>query len=146
MPCVFAMSAYQTSAEEFFDRLQEEGADLVLDVRLKNTNQLAGFTKRRDLEFFVHRILGIDYVYDKMFAPEPSTLDDYLKKRIDFDEYARRYERVMDDRGAIEAFHRLYGHYGCVALVGTATRQRRSHTEVLARLLADDSDVPVRPM
>lgn len=135
MPKVFAVSPYQTSAEDFFERLSREGCDLVLDVRLRNTNQLAGFSKRGDLDYFVRRILGATYVYDQMFAPEPTSLDDYLKGRIDFDEYGRRYAHLMDQRGAIDAFHRLYGGYASVALVGTATRKRRSHAEVLAGLL-----------
>lgn len=135
---VFAISAYQTSAEEFFGRLEREGAQLVLDVRLRNTNQLAGFTKKRDLAYFVPRLSGARYEHNLAFAPEPDMLDDYLKKRIDFDQYAKRYEELMEDRGALRMFRELYGGYGVVALLGTATRQRRSHAEVLERLLEAD--------
>lgn len=132
---VFTMSAYQTSAREFFERLEREGAQLLLDVRLKNTNQLAGFTKKRDLEYLVPRITGARYEHNLVFAPEPDLLDDYLKGRIGFDEYARRYEGLMGERGALRVFHDLYGGFGTVALLGTATRKRRSHAEVLERLL-----------
>lgn len=135
MTRIVAVSPYQTTAEKFFGQLEELGCDLVLDVRLKNTNQLAGFSKRGDLDYFVRRILGATYAYDPLFAPEPGLLDDYLKKRIDFAEYGRRYARLMDGRGALEAFRRLYAGYEGVALVGTATRRRRSHAEVLAALL-----------
>ena len=44
------LSAYQTTAQDFFDRLKAWSTDLVLDVRLKNTNQLAGFTKQEESE------------------------------------------------------------------------------------------------
>ena len=59
------LSAYQTTAQEFFDRLKAWNVDLVLDVRLKNTNQLAGFTKQEDLEYFTHEIVHADYVRDE---------------------------------------------------------------------------------
>lgn len=100
---VFVLSAYQTSAEEFFDRLRGEGADLVLDVRLKNTNQLAGFTKKRDLDYFVRTIVGARYVHDPLFAPDPQLLGSYLHKAIDFGRYAREYGRLLESRGAIMA-------------------------------------------
>ena len=50
---IHTLSAYETSAEEFFKRLVDWKVDLVVDTRLKNTNQLAGFTKRDDLAYFV---------------------------------------------------------------------------------------------
>ena len=103
------LSAYQTTAEEFFDKIAEWKADLVLDVRLKNTNQLSGFTKQEDLEYFCRVIAHADY-----FAA---------------------YEKELEERDAIPAFFKKYGTYDSVAIVGTATKKRHSHAEELKILL-----------
>lgn len=63
------LSAYQTTAEEFFNKILGWKATLVLDIRLKNTNQLSGFTKQEDLEYFTHVIAHADYVHDVEYSP-----------------------------------------------------------------------------
>ena len=55
------LSAYETSAEDFFTKLIDAKIDLLVDVRLHNTNQLCGFTKERDLAYFVKTIVGAAY-------------------------------------------------------------------------------------
>lgn len=68
------LSAYQTTAEEFFNKILGWKATLVLDIRLKNTNQLSGFTKQEDLEYFTHVIAHADYVHDVEYSPTKSML------------------------------------------------------------------------
>lgn len=131
------ISAYETSAEQFFGRLEQWEVDLVLDVRLKNTNQLAGFTKKHDLDFFVDRILHARYIHDKLFAPTPTMLERYLHGNIGWDAYADAYREDMREREAIPQFFDRYGDFSSVALVGTATKSRRSHTEVLKEMLEE---------
>lgn len=129
------ISAYETSAEQFFGRLEQWGTDLVLDTRLKNTNQLAGFTKRDDLAYFVEHIAHARYVHDKLFAPAPTKFERYLHGNIDWEAYADAYREDLREREAIPQFFDRYGTYASVALVGTATRTRRSHVEVLKQML-----------
>lgn len=131
------ISAYETSAEHFFDRLEEWNCDLVLDTRLKNTNQLAGFTKRDDLDYFVEKLVHARYVHDKLFAPAPTKLERYLHHNIDWDAYADAYREDMREREAIPQFFDRYGDFESVALVGTATKARRSHVEVLKQMLEE---------
>ncbi len=129
------ISAYETSAEAFFGRLEEWDTDLVLDTRLKNTNQLAGFTKRDDLAFFANRIAHARYEHDTLFAPAPTMLERYLHGNIGWDAYADAYREDMRERDAVSLFFERYGDSASVALVGTATRARRSHVEVLKNML-----------
>ena len=129
------ISAYETTAEAFFERLAEWKADLVLDTRLKNTNQLSGFTKRDDLAFFVDRLAHARYVHDKLFAPAPTMLERYLHGNIGWEAYAEAYREDMREREAVPRFFESYGEFDSVALVGTATRARRSHVEVLKSML-----------
>lgn len=54
------------NAEECFTRLKRSGVKRVVDVRLNNVSQLAGFSKRDDLKFFLKSILGIEYVHSPL--------------------------------------------------------------------------------
>ena len=85
---IHTISAYETTASKFFGCLEEWKIDLALDVRLKNTNQLAGFTKRDDLAYFVKRLTGAEYKHDLLFAPAPTLFERYIHGNIDWDAYA----------------------------------------------------------
>ena len=114
------LSAYQTTAEEFFNKILGWKATLVLDIRLKNTNQLSGFTKQEDLEYFTHVIAHADYVHDVEYSPTKSLLDAYLDAGMPYEEYFKKY-----------------GSYDSIAIVGTATKKRHSHAEELLKLLKE---------
>lgn len=58
---IFTIGFSKKSASEFFKILQQAGVKKVVDIRLNNVSQLAGFTKKDDLEFFLHTIAGIEY-------------------------------------------------------------------------------------
>lgn len=92
------------SARAFFTTLQEAGVRKVLDTRLNNVSQLAGFTKREDLRYFLHKIAGIDYEHDLRLAPTKEILRAYRKKEIDWEEYERRFLLLMERRRVEEAY------------------------------------------
>ncbi|MCR5757281.1 MAG: DUF488 domain-containing protein [Selenomonas sp.] len=135
MQKIFLLSAYEISAADFFQKLQREQTDLLLDVRLGNTSQLCGFTKRRDLAFFVPQLTGAEYIHDLDFAPDKKLLDLYTKHHMPWEDYAREYQKLIHQRNSIARFHERYGDYPTVCLLGTGTKKRRSHNEVLKKLL-----------
>jgi hypothetical protein len=134
-PKIYTLSAYETSAQDFFESLKEHETDLVVDVRLKNSNQLCGFTKRKDLEYLIPIITGAKYVHDLRFAPDPVLLERYLHKWCSWDEYAELYQKQMQKNGNVAAFKSAYGAYHSICILGTATKKRRSHSEALVQLL-----------
>jgi uncharacterized protein (DUF488 family) len=79
------------NAEKFFTLLKEAKVKTVLDVRLQNTSQLAGFAKRDDLKFFLKEICGIQYIEVPELFPESNLLKDYKNKIIDWDFYQSKY-------------------------------------------------------
>ena len=95
---IFTIGFTGHSAEEFFGKLQKAGVKTLIDVRLNNVSQLAGFAKRRDLEFFLRTIARVGYVHDKSLAPTKDILDDYKKKRITWSEYETRFKRLLAER------------------------------------------------
>jgi uncharacterized protein YeaO (DUF488 family) len=134
--CFYTLSAYETTARDFFGFLTEHKIDLVLDVRLKNANQLCGFTKKKDLEYLVPALTHAAYVHDLRFAPEPELLEKYLNHWINWEQYKKEYRLQMEKNKAAAVFKKEYGMYAAVCILGTATKKRRSHSEVLEELLA----------
>ena len=95
---LFTIGFTGKTAEQFFERLQKAGVRLLIDTRLNNVSQLAGFTKRKDLEFFLRAIGGIGYVHDTELAPTGDILDAYKKKRMKWDEYEQRFNELLEQR------------------------------------------------
>ncbi len=79
---VFTIGFTRTSAENFFGRLADAGVRTVIDVRLQNTSQLAGFAKAADLAFFLGRIGNIEYRHASELAPDEALFSDYRKKGL----------------------------------------------------------------
>ena len=134
---IFEISAYQTSASEFFAKILQNHADLVLDIRLKNESQLCGFTKGKDLAYFVPKICHAAYLHDRFFTPAPELLDRYIRHWIPWEQYAQEYRSAMETKNAAGYFQEHYGNYYRICLIGTATNKRRSHSEVLRELLEE---------
>jgi uncharacterized protein (DUF488 family) len=86
------------TAREFFTRLREAYVRRVVDIRLNNASQLAGFTKKDDLAFFLQEIGGIDYVHRPDLAPTGEILAGYKKKAIGWPEYEMRFNALLAER------------------------------------------------
>lgn len=86
------------SASEFFGSLKEAGIKRLIDVRLNNVSQLAGFTKRDDLSFFLREICGIDYMHELLLAPEQDMLNEYRKRKGSWSTYESRFLNLMKAR------------------------------------------------
>ena len=78
---LYSIGFTKKSAEQFFTRLKQPGLVRLLDVRLNNVSQLAGFAKRDDLKFFLREINGIDYIHMKDLAPTKDILDAFKKTK-----------------------------------------------------------------
>lgn len=86
------------SAESFFTKLKRSGAKRVVDVRLNNVSQLAGFAKRNDLEYFLREICLIDYVHLPVLAPTQNILDAYKKDKGDWSVYEQQFFELIRTR------------------------------------------------
>ena len=85
-------------AEDFFARLRKAGVKRLVDVRLNNTGQLAGFSKRDDLRFFTKEILAADYVHLPILAPTQEMLEEYKKKKRGWQVYEKNFLKLMKER------------------------------------------------
>ena len=95
---LFTIGFTKSSAERFFTQLQKAGAKRLVDVRLHNVSQLAGFAKRDDLRYFLKAICAIDYVHRPELAPTDVLLDDYKKLKGEWSTYEQRFLELMASR------------------------------------------------
>lgn len=102
---VYTIGFARRTAASFFGALKDVGVRRLLDVRLNNTSQLAGFSKRDDLAYFVGRLLDGEYVHEPLLAPTGELFDAYRKARGSWEAYEagflallaeRQVERVLD--------------------------------------------------
>lgn len=95
---IFTIGFTRKSAREFFGKLRRPGLLRLVDVRLNNLSQLAGFSKRDDLQFFCESVLGINYIHLPQLAPTQELLDAYKKKQGDWREYELQFLSLMAER------------------------------------------------
>jgi uncharacterized protein (DUF488 family) len=95
---IFTIGFAKKSAHEFFTKLKQAGVRTVIDIRLNNVSQLAGFTKEQDLPYFLREIAGIQYAHKPELAPTKDILDAYKKKEIDWSEYKKRFRLLLMER------------------------------------------------
>lgn len=95
---LFTIGFTQKSAQTFFETLTQAGAIRVIDTRLNNVSQLAGFAKRQDLAYFLNAIGKIEYVHLPELAPTKDMLDNYKKGDKNWDAYEAAFLNLMAER------------------------------------------------
>jgi len=106
---IYTIGFTKSSAEHFFSRLINSNIEIVLDVRINNTSQLAGFSKYPDIEYFLKSIADIQYLSDIHFAPSATILKDYKNKDISWEEYEKRFAVLMNQRNIERYINENYG-------------------------------------
>jgi len=96
----------QKNAREFFTSLKEAGVKRVVDVRLNNVSQLAGFAKKGNIEYFLKEIADIEYLHMPELAPTKDILDGYKKKQIEWGVYETEFIKLLDARQAADSVTR----------------------------------------
>lgn len=102
---LFTIGFTKKNAQQFFSLLQQGGVRKVLDTRLNNVSQLAGFTKRDDLSFFLREVADIDYEHAEQLAPTDVMLKRYKKGEISWDDYAADYQALIQKRRVENLFN-----------------------------------------
>ncbi|MDP8923999.1 MAG: DUF488 domain-containing protein [Chloroflexota bacterium] len=141
---VYTIGFTQRSAGAFFGALREAGIRRLLDVRLNNTSQLAGYAKRDDLAFFLRELCDAEYVHEPLLAPTQEVLDAYRKARGPWEDYAERFLALLAERRVEEALDRAILAGPTVLLCSEPTADhchRRLALEYLAAAWGDISPV-----
>ena len=102
MARLYTIGFTQKTAERFFTLLSSADVRRVIDTRLNNRSQLAGFSKAEDLPFFLRALTKIDYCYAPDLAPTQQMLDSYKKHRGSWTLYQQQYLQLLKDRSVGE--------------------------------------------
>ncbi len=95
---VYTIGFTKKSASEFFELLRGSGAKRLVDVRLSNASQLAGFAKKDDLGYFLDKICRMKYVHLPELAPTREMLDSYRKEHRNWETYESEFLALMERR------------------------------------------------
>jgi uncharacterized protein (DUF488 family) len=130
---LFTIGFTKKSAEEFFTRLKQPGLVRLVDVRLNNVSQLAGFTKKNDLTFFLREICNLHYVHLTELAPTQDILDAYKKEGGDWSVYERQFLALLAARRVEETVDQNLLAGGCLLCSEPAPEQ--CHRRLVAEYL-----------
>ena len=95
---IYSIGFTQKSAGQFFGALKTHGIERLLDVRLNNTSQLAGFAKQSDLPYFLKEICEVEYEHEPLLAPTQEILDAFKKRKGDWGDYTKAYLSLIRGR------------------------------------------------
>ena len=95
---IFTIGYAGKNARQFFSILKQAGIRKVIDVRLYNTSQLAGFTKMQDIEYFLNTIVRASYIHLPIMAPTKQLLNDYKKGLISWQQYETQFKSIIAQR------------------------------------------------
>ncbi len=95
---LFTIGFTKKTAEQFFEGLRRAGVKRVVDVRLNNVSQLAGFSKKEDLKYLLRMIAGIDYIHLPSLAPTKPMLSNYQSRVINWPTYAGQFTQLITER------------------------------------------------
>lgn len=135
MPTVYTIGYQRKPLAKFIGQLQEAGVDAVIDVRLRNTSHLAGYTKRDDLAFLLREGFGIAYEHHPELAPTPEVLDAYRDDQ-DWAAYEAWFLPLLEERSAEEVGREILARYRSPCLLCAEPDPDHCHRRLVAEYWA----------
>jgi uncharacterized protein (DUF488 family) len=132
---LFTIGFTKKSAEVFFTRIKDAGVKRLVDVRLNNVSQLAGFAKKDDLRFFMKAICQADYLHLPSLAPTKDMLDAYKKAKGDWAIYEKQFLDLMNSRRIEEIVTQASLEEGC--LLCSEEKPHHCHRRLVAEYLKE---------
>ena len=111
---VYTIGFTEKSAKTFFTLLKENGVLRIIDVRLNNVSQLAGFAKKNDLIYFLKELSNADYIHVPELTPTKLILDAYKNKEITWSIYEEKFTNLMAQRSIERTIDRNILDGGCL--------------------------------
>lgn len=132
---IFTIGFTKKRAQEFFESLCDAEVKRVVDVRLNNVSQLAGFAKRHDLAYFLREICDVDYVHVPSFAQTRTILEAYKKGQGSWEEYEERFLALMARRRIEDTLDPAFLDGAC--LLCSEHRPHHCHRRLVAEYLRE---------
>jgi uncharacterized protein (DUF488 family) len=132
---LYTIGFTQKTAEQFFGLLKDAGIRTLLDIRISNSSQLAGFTKAQDLKFFLKALCKAKYVHQPLLAPTRELMEQYRGKKISPAEFRSGYLRLLTQRHAADKVERKTLE-GPTVLLCAEVKAEECHRSFAAEYLA----------
>ena len=132
---LYTIGYQRKSLETFITQLRQAGVDAVIDIRLRNTSHLAGYTKRETLDFLLREGFGIAYEHYPELAPTPEILDTY-KENGDWAAYETQFVPLLDARCAVEVGQDILRRYRAPCLLCAEPTPEQCHRRLVAEYWA----------
>lgn len=140
---IYTMGFTQKTAAQFFEKILNNKIQIVIDVRLNNQSQLAGFTKGKDLEYFLKVICNCLYEHETIFAPTKEILSSYKSGKIDWEKYVIEFDKLMISRKMVDYFEMKYLKYDNVLLLCSEPTPQNCHRRLLAEGFSQRKDYKI---
>ncbi len=111
---IYTIGFTKKNAETFFNFIKSSNISTLLDVRLNNVSQLAGFAKRDDLRFFLKELCGTEYIHTPELAPTKEMLNSYKKGDMPWDIYEDKFLNLMSQRNVEKLVKPTLLENGCL--------------------------------
>jgi len=140
---IYAVGSGGKSAEQFFETLKSRGIKRLVDVRLRNTSQLAGFSKKNDLRYFLRALCGAEYVHLPCLAPTEELLRAFKEHEIAWCDYENGFLELLARRNAIAQVDPSLFHAPAVLLCSEALPEHCHRRLVAERLCMEWGDADI---
>ena len=139
---IYTIGFTRKTAQYFFEKLKEAGVRRVIDVRLNNVSQLAGFAKKDDLVYFLSQLGGMEYVHLPELAPTQEILDAYKKRKGSWASYAGKFSHLMRQRCIEDTIPKEVLRDGC--LLCSEDKPHHCHRRLVAEYLEKKWDEEIK--
>ena len=129
---IYTIGFTKKTAEVFFETLKENKIELLIDVRLNNKSQLAGFSKGVDLEYFLSVICNASYTHCEEYAPTKDLLSSYQKGKTTWTEYETEFNKILETRGDYISFQQKYDKFSRICLLCSEPTPEQCHRRLVA--------------
>jgi uncharacterized protein (DUF488 family) len=139
----FTIVFTQKGANKFFTLIKDNNISRIIDVRVNNVSQLAGFAKRDDLKFFLSELCDADYIHLEELAPTKDILSDYKKKIITWEDYEDKFLNLIAKRNIERSVDKSMLDNGC--LLCSEHKPHYCHRRLVVEYLNDrwNTDIEV---
>lgn len=135
---LYTIGFTKKSARDFFETLVANNVEKLIDIRLNNKSQLAGFAKSADLKYFLKKIANIEYEHRPEFAPTEDLLKKYQKKEVGWGEYEQQYKKILDERDILKNLD--YSILDNAVLLCSEPTADKCHRRLLAEYLSNNNN------
>lgn len=135
MPTLYTIGLQRRPLSDLISTLRSHGVDAVIDVRLHNTSQLAGYSKREDFAFLLREGFGIAYEHHPELSPSEEVLYAY-RHGGDWETFFASVGALLAERHAETVGAEVLARYKAPCLLCAEHNPNHCHRKVVAEYWA----------